>query len=288
MTDCWTSEHIDAWSAYREGQEQRGEPVTGCWEASDMWKRNPQAQHQLAFGVPFVIVNAGMILLGLCSRRPHLMVGRNVQPLLRGSSITLLMFTLDMWHVSMHGIGSVLYFLPGDHLPSERTMRLPHWGGGFWNFPPTDREGVLAWMPVEQLAACYGSAAAVVTLALTASKVRPLPVLGCALGACATTAAMFGWTLFGASFASSIGSSDVVLGVVSGPGLTIMALGLAGRGLTTTAAAAHAEGMCRAAGVARCGGLIAGYGLYKLGLLAGPGGYGTFKLGLTGHGEEEQ
>jgi len=142
-------------------------------------------------------------------------------------------------------------------------------------------------MPVEQLAACYGSAAAVVTLALTASKVRPLPVLGCALGACATTAAMFGWALAGASFASRIGSSDVVLGAVL-EGTDIMALGLAGRGLTTTTAAAHAEGMCRAACVARGGGFIAGYGLYKLGLLAGPGGYGTFKLGLTGHGEEEQ
>jgi hypothetical protein len=142
MTDCWTSEHIDAWSAYREGQEQRGEPVTGCWEASDMWKRNPQAQHQLAFGVPFVIVNAGMILLGLCSRRPHLMVGRNVsQPLLRGSFMTTLMFTLDMWHVSMHGIGSVQYFLPGDHLPSEQTMRLPHWGGAFGTSRPLTLTG---------------------------------------------------------------------------------------------------------------------------------------------------
>ena len=56
----------------------------------------------------------------------------------------------------------------------------------------------------------------------------------------------------------------------------------AGCGLTTTTAAAHAAGMCRAAYVARGGGFIAGYGLYKLGLLAGPGGDGTSKLGLTG------
>ena len=194
MTGRWISEHIDALSAHREGQEQRGEPLTDYWEASDMWKRNPQTQRQLAFGAPFVIVNAGMILLGLCSRRPHLMVGRNVQPLLRGSFFATATFTLDMSYVFMYsGIGTVLSFLPGEH-------RGFHTGGG-----------VLAWMPVEQLAACYGSAAAVVTLALTASKVRPLPVLGCALGACAITAAMFGWAVAGASFASSIGSSDMVL-----------------------------------------------------------------------------
>jgi len=67
---------------------------------------------------------------------------------------------------------------------------------------------------------------------------------------------------------------------------TIMGTRLATSNLREALATTTAAG--RAAVAARGAGFIAGYGLYKLGLLAGPGENGTSKLGLMGHGEEEQ
>jgi len=279
---AWPSKEqsLQARRAHAEGQVQRGEPVT------DSWTVDPMVQRTVLFGVPFVLVNVGLILVGLCSRKPHLMVGRTTV----GTSIASYGRSYDRQARSV--IGDVLFtaMYTGALFPFG-TM-LPPWS-------------VLAWMPVEQLAAVLGSTAAVVTVAMNALKVRPLPVFGYTLGACGITAAMFSHILAGICFAAlSVDGkllADILTGA-NGAGLlekvlgilqlvpTFVAVCMAGcaihelkRGFIT-AAAAEAKGCklpcCRVANVARGAGFFTGYGLYKLGF-TGHDGYGIYKFELA-------
>ena len=240
------------------------------------------AQRTVLFGVPFVLVNVGLILVGLCSRKPHLMVGRTT-----GTSIATYGRSYDRQARSV--IGDVLF-------TAMYTGALFPFGTMLVHF------SVLAWMPVEQLAAVLGSTAAVVTVAMNVLKVRPLPVFGYTLGACGITAAMLSnilvgifigaWSMGGKLLADILtgangaGLLEIVMGTVSTGGTVCMAgcaIHEVKRGFMT-AAAAEAKGCklpcCRVANVARGAGFFTGYGLYKLGF-TGHDGYGIYKFELA-------
>jgi hypothetical protein len=198
-----TDAYVDAERAHREGQQQRGEPVSETLEPADIW--NLLTQRNLAFGVPFVLVSAGLVLAGLCSRKPHLIMGRSVVPRRHQSTDTglgcdqgqmaLLDVTLAGFYTGLLGLAcsGVTGFQGFSVVLSVHSV---HFGSfGF---------SVLKCMPVEQLVAVFASAAAT---AILLPSVRPLPAFGCALGACGIAGAAFAYSLVGIDIAKCTDAS---------------------------------------------------------------------------------
>ena len=185
-----TGDYKDAQRAHREGQWQRRDHVRkehghiAPDTLEDAWKWNPLTQRVLAFSAPFVLVSAGLVLAGLCSRKPHLVMGRSVVPRRHQS--------IDGWHQNIFFLGDVA-------LAGVSTGLLGLACIGVTSADPFEvLPTVLTFMPVEQLVAVIASAAAAATLL---PSVRPLPVFGCALGVCGTAVAAVAYSLVGIQIA---------------------------------------------------------------------------------------